>query len=125
MTERLYLSRREAAAACGKSEDTIRRYDRSGRFPGRHVTAGGVTVYPLADLVAAGLLDPAALFDPSVTSEPAAGRVGGTSSDGELAAAHADLAVARARIADLTAWIDRQHGEIEFLRGLVQRSVVV
>ena len=118
MTERLYLSRREAAAACGKSEDTIRRHDRSGRFPGRQVAGDGTVLYPVSDLVTAGLLDPAALSAPPVEL------AGGDRSHGEMAAAQAELAAAKTRIADLTAWIDRQNGEIDFLRNLVQQSAV-
>ncbi len=58
----------EAAALCGVSIDTVRRYRKAGRFP-RCVRVGdGANAawrIPLEDLVAAGLYDPGAPAGPT------------------------------------------------------------
>jgi hypothetical protein len=59
MSETIYLSRQEVVDRDGKSDSSIRRADREGKLPGRKIReSGGAVVYPLAELVAAGLIDP-------------------------------------------------------------------
>ena len=117
--DRLFLTRREAAAACGVSEDTLRRDQRLGRLPHTRSGADGAVLYAVADLVALGRLDPRS----GGTGEAA--EVGGRArAERELAAARAELAVAQARIADLSAWIERTEGEVAFLRSLLAKAPV-
>lgn len=50
---RLFLTRKEAAAACGVSEDTIRRSKESGRLKAKKTGAtGGKELYSIAALTA-------------------------------------------------------------------------
>lgn len=58
MSEATYLTKKDAAAACGCSEATIQRYRRNGKFPNARTGSSGALEVPVADLVAAGLLDP-------------------------------------------------------------------
>ncbi|HVX23312.1 MAG TPA: helix-turn-helix domain-containing protein [Acidimicrobiales bacterium] len=114
--DRLFLTRREAAAACGVSEDTLRRDQRSGKLPHTRSGADGAVLYAVADLVALGRLDPR-----SGAGEPV--EVGGrVRAERELAAARAELAAAQARIAGLSAWIERTEGEVAFLRSLLAKA---
>ncbi|MEU2856727.1 helix-turn-helix domain-containing protein [Streptomyces syringium] len=53
--ERPRLTQREAAAACGVSPTTIRRYREAGRLPGAQRQPGGGWLIPVEDLLAAGL----------------------------------------------------------------------
>ncbi|HVX21280.1 MAG TPA: hypothetical protein VHB02_08030 [Acidimicrobiales bacterium] len=75
-------------------------------------------LYAVADLVAAERLDP--LMAPA----PAAEVLGQDTSDRELAMARQELAVAQARIAELSAWITRTEGEVAFLRSLLANGRV-
>lgn len=59
-TPRLFLTRKEAAEACGVSEDTIRRAKESGRLRAKKTGAkGGKELYSIAALEAwfEGLID--------------------------------------------------------------------
>lgn len=50
---RLFLSRREAAAACGVSEDTLRRAKEAGRLKAKKTgPKGGKELYSIAALTA-------------------------------------------------------------------------
>jgi hypothetical protein len=53
-----YVTQEDAAALCGRSYDTIRRYRRQNRLPNSRSRADGVIEVAVADLVAVGLLDP-------------------------------------------------------------------
>jgi DNA-binding transcriptional MerR regulator len=113
MADPIFISRKEAAALCHRSEDTLRRYDRAGRLPNRRVGDDGAVHYAVADLVAIGLLDPLAADGPlaEVASHSRAER--------ELAVARTELAVAEARIEELLARVERADEEVAFLRRLL------
>jgi transposase len=64
MTEAKYLTREEAAAVTGCSIDTLRRDQRMNKFPNVRTRRDGVVEIPVADLVAAGRLDPLAVDTP-------------------------------------------------------------
>ena len=66
MSESRYLTREEAAIACGVSIDTLRRDQRLGKLPQVRTCADGVVEIPVSDLVAAGRLDPLATDAPLV-----------------------------------------------------------
>lgn len=112
MAEPLFINRRTAAVLCGCSVYTLRRYDRDGKLPNRRVGDDGVVLYPAADLVAAGLLDP--------TSVP-----GGPGIDRSSNAAPTDLrrrlAEVEARNAELTARLARAEDEVAFWRDAYSR----
>jgi DNA-binding transcriptional MerR regulator len=117
MVEPLFINRRTAAVLCGCSTYTLRRYDRDGKLPRRQVGDDGAVHYTVDDLVAAGLLDPLA-------AGPALETVNSELHDSGPDVAHTELAVAQARIAELTARLARAEDEVVFLRELIQRSAV-
>lgn len=108
-----WVTQEEAAALCGKAYDTIRRYRREQKLPRSRKGAGGAVEVPVADLVAAGLLDPTAAGDNAaeVATRSRAER--------DLAAARQDLAVLTARLDAATERAERAEAEIAFLRSLV------
>jgi hypothetical protein len=97
-TER-FVTRREAAALCRCSYDSIRRRQAEGAYPNA-VERDGAWVIPVSDLVAAGDLDPTAPVEASPADRDA---VGGD-------AVH---------IARLEAALAAAESEIEFQRGLL------
>ena len=58
MYEPTYLTQDEAAAACGKAKDTMRRYRRDGRLANSRPRPDGTVEVAVSDLVAANPLDP-------------------------------------------------------------------
>lgn len=113
MVESSYLVRKAAAAVCGCSEDTLRRDQRAGKLPHTRRGSDGSVVYAVADLVAAGRLDPLA-------ADESVGEVAGRSrSERDLTDARTELAVARARIAELSVRVERAEGEVAFLRSML------
>jgi len=117
--DRHILTRREAAAACGVSEDTLRRDQRMGRLPHTRSSSDGAVLYAIADLVALGRLDPR-----SGGAGEAAEAGGRARVERELATARTELAVAQARITHLSAWIERTETEVAFLRSLCAKDPV-
>lgn len=118
MVQPKFLSRKEAAEACGCSEDTLRRDQRQGKLPRTRLGDDGVTRYAAADLVAVGRLVP---------EPPPANDASGPERrrpDGDLAAAQTELAVAQARLAELSSRIERDQEEIALLRSLLARDRV-
>lgn len=111
--ESTVLTRKEAAVACGCSEDTLRRDQRLGRLPNTRRGSDGSILYVVADLVAAGRLGKSEATGPVVEV------VGRSRAERDLVAARTELAVANARITELSARIERQEDEITFLRSLV------
>jgi hypothetical protein len=97
-TER-FVTRREAAALCGCSYDSIRRRQAEGAYPHAE-ERDGAWVIPVSDLVAAGDLDPTA----PVEAPPADRDSGGGDA---------------VRIARLEAALAAAESEIEFQRGLL------
>jgi hypothetical protein len=102
--------RKEAAAICGRSVTTIRRYQRDGKLPAE--VKDGCTRYTQADLVACGLLKvvPAVAplqAVPALPVEPTA-----VQASTDVAVLVAKLEAAETRIGELT-------GEVTFLRSLV------
>lgn len=113
-----FLTRKEAAAACGCSENTLRRDQREGKLPNARQNDDGATLYAVSDLVAIGRLDPLA------ATGPVQQVVGYDRTGSELAAARQELAAARARIADQASWIARVEDEVAFLRSLLAKGQV-
>lgn len=108
-----YLTRREAAAACGVSFDTIRRRIKAG-MPAEE--QDGVIVVAVADLVAHGLLDPLA------AGGDITGAVAKDRTERQLEEAQHALAVAGARVVWLEARLAEYQDETKFLRGLVKTA---
>lgn len=116
MSESTYVTRNEAAALCGCNYDTIRRAEKKGRLPNTRQRADGTTEIAVADLVAAGMLDPlAARAD--VTE--LAGR---SRAERDLTAVRQELVVANTQLAGLTDRLTRQDEEIAFLRSLLKKA---
>mgnify|MGYP001274232108 CR=1 FL=1 len=116
MSESTYLTRKEAAALCGCNYDTIRRAEKKGRLPNTRRRGDATTEIAVADLVAAGLLDP---FAARADVAEIAGR---SRAERDLVAARQELAVAQARIAGLTDRLARQDEEIAFLRAMLNKA---
>ena len=117
MSEPRYLTQEEAAAACNKHKDTIRRYRYDGKLPW-DTRDDGVVLVAVADLVTAGLLDPLAADGPV---EQVAQR---SRAERDLLAARQDLAVAHTRLDALTERLARADEEIAFLRALLENAAV-
>lgn len=116
MSESVYLTRREAAALCGRHVDSIRRAEKKGLLPHTREREDSTIEVAVADLVAAGLLDPlAARGDVSELA-------GRNRAERDLTAARQELAVADARLAGLTDRVTRQDEEIAFLRALLKKA---
>lgn len=110
-----WVTQQEAAALCGVSFDTIRRYRRQNRLPRSRVRPGdGAIEVPVADLVSAGLLDPMA-------AGADAGEIATRSrAERDLAAARQELAVLGARLDAAAERAARAEAEVAFLRSLVK-----
>lgn len=111
-----FLTRKEAAAVCECSENTLRRDQREGRLPQARLGDDGATLYAVSDLVAIERLDP--LTAPGAVHEV----VGYDRTGSELAVARRELASAQARIADQASWIARIEDEVAFLRSLLAKG---
>lgn len=109
MSEPTPLTRKEAAALCGRSVTTIRRYQREGKLPKE--TADGRVVVTAADLVACGLLDPSARAE-ALTTPVVPDQASVAIDRTEVAVLTAKLEAAEVRITEL-------HSEVGFLRSLV------
>lgn len=116
MSETAYLTRKEAAALCGCHVDSIRRAEKKGLLPHTRQHRNGSTQIAVADLVAAGMLDPLAART-DVTE--VAGR---SRAERDLTAVRQELAVAYTQIAGLTDRMTRQDDEIAFLRALLKKA---
>jgi hypothetical protein len=113
-----WLSRRDAAAACGCHVDTIRRYEKRGELPNKQVRNGTVLI-PVSDLVAAGLLDPLANDD---RIEQVAHR---SRTERELAAARQEIAVLTVRLDGARARAERAEADVAFFKQLVASKAVL
>ncbi len=113
MSETRYLTRRDAAAACGCHVDTIRRAEAANRLPNRRARADGTIEIPVADLVGAGLLDPLAAGDglPELVTR--------SRSERDLLDARQQVAVRDVTINELRVQLEVARDEIAFLRRLV------
>ncbi len=107
-----FVTQREAADLARCSKDTIVRTRQAGRLPHARLD-GHRWMIPIADLVVAGIYDPAAGAMPGALS--AAPEQPG---DPCAAPVSMDLARAQARIAALEDLVARQDGELAFLRQL-------
>ncbi len=106
------VTQREAADLARCSKDTIVRTRQAGRLP--HARLDGHTwMIPVADLVVAGLYNPATGATPA-TPTPAPAE---PESQGAVPASM-ELARAQARIAALEDLVARQDDELRFLRQL-------
>jgi hypothetical protein len=90
------VTRSEAASLCHVSKDTIRRRQADGAFPNAEELDGAWRI-PVADLVAAGLIDPWAVGDD-------------TQSD------VSEVPDLQHRVAELARLLERERDEVEFLR---------
>jgi len=119
--ERPRFSLKEAAAACGVSLSTIRRYREGGRFPGAERADSGWTI-PLEDLLSAGLRVNA----PSGPDEQPSDAVSDLSEGerarllGELAEARHAQALAEADARHLRETVARQDVHLGDLRRAMQ-----
>ena len=111
-----WVTQEEAAALCGRSYDTIRRYRRDKKLPRSRSGAGGAVEVPVADLVAAGLLDPTA------AGGNAAEVATRSRAERDLVCARQDLAVLTARLDAAIERAERAEAEIAFLRSLVKTT---
>ncbi|MDA8358320.1 MAG: hypothetical protein M0Z95_18980 [Actinomycetota bacterium] len=106
------VTQREAADLARCSKDTIVRTRQAGRFP-RARLDGHTWMIPIADLVVAGLYDPATGAVPDTpTRAPAESECAGAPPTSM------ELARAQARIAALEDLVARQDAELAFLRQL-------
>ena len=107
MYEPTYLTQDEAAAACGKAKDTIRRYRRDGRLPNSRPRPDSTVEVAVSDLVGANLLD-RLLATADVSEIATRSRV-----ECDLIAARQDFAVVESRegqdIFLFTVTVDRQN----------------
>lgn len=93
MSESAYVTKVQAAALCGVSPATIQRHRREQKLPNSRRRQGdGALEVAVADLVAAGLLDPLA------AKGDVADLIGRSDADRDLAAVRTELAVARAQV---------------------------
>lgn len=118
MSETVYLTKKDAAAACGCSEATIQRYHREGRLPNARYGASGKLEVPVPDLVAAGLLDPLAATSDVIEI---AGR---SRTERDLVTARQDLAVARAEVEACQRQLAAAREDITFLRSLLTKAAL-
>jgi hypothetical protein len=116
MSEPRYLTRREAAAVCGRHIDTIRRAERDG-LASRKRPDGTIEI-AVADLVEFGLLDPL------VDTTDIAGAVAQSRVERERDEALQALAVELTRNELLEARVADLRDETAFLRGLVRKQPV-
>lgn len=108
-----WVAQEEAAALCGCSYDTIRRYRRLKKLPRSRRRADGTVEVPVADLVAAGLLDPLrAGGDVDVLAAR-------SRAERDLVVTRQELAVTTARLEAEAARAARAEGEVAFLRRLL------
>jgi hypothetical protein len=103
----------EAAALCGVSIDTVRRYRKAGRFP-RCVRVGDGTNaawrIPLEDLVASGLYVPGAPAEPVAASLPIATATSEPSGRPPVAAADDDDRLAETQ--EQVRWLREQNEQL-------------
>jgi hypothetical protein len=104
------LTQRAAADLCSVHRDTIRRRRRQGELPNSRQRSDGTVEVAVADLVAAGLLDP--LAAPDVVQQLPSGSRAAL----ELTVARMELAVTAERLAQLTDRLARAEKEVLFLR---------
>ncbi len=110
-----WVAQEEAAALCGRSYDTIRRYRRNNKLRSRTRADGAVEV-PVVDLVACGLLDPL------LAREDVAGLATKSRAERDLVAARQELAVLSARLEAATARAERAERETRVLQQLLEGS---
>jgi len=109
-----WVTRKEAAALCAVHVDTIRRYVDDGRLPRSRKNAKGVVEVPVADLVAAGLLDPMASGD-NVAEVATRSRA-----ERDLIAARQELAVVTARFDAAVVRAERAEADVAWLRARIE-----
>ena len=109
------VTQRQAAELAGCSKDTIIRARLAHRFPRAYLDQH-TWMLPVGDLVAAGLYDPAAASETSVT------RSGHDQNSASLT--NMELARAQARISALEDLVARQDDELRFLRQLATETLV-
>ena len=100
----------------GKSEDTLRRDNRQGKFPNTE-KRDGVTFYAIVDLVANKLLDP-------LRADVAPELAGRSRAERDLAEARQQLAVLRTELEAARALAAHHVDEIKFMRQLFKTREV-
>jgi hypothetical protein len=114
MSEATYLTRDEAAIACGVHVDTIRRDQREGEYPNARQRPDGKWEIPVSDLVAKGRLNPMAANAPHVeiVTKPRIER--------EVFDLRLQLSQQSGVVLSLEGMLARADEEIKFLRGLLR-----
>ncbi|MFJ3630467.1 hypothetical protein ACIPQ3_30685 [Streptomyces albidoflavus] len=94
------FSQRDAAAACGTTVTTIRRWRQAGKTPNAY-QVDGAWMYPLADLLAAGAtVNPPSPPDPPAPSAGGEGSGSAAAGEGEEATLRAELARVRGELTE-------------------------
>jgi len=99
-TDQRYLTQNEACALCGCDYSTIKRHRVAGHFPGvrRRGDPNGTYEIPVADLILAGLWNPA-----DVDEDDAAAAIGRTKAERRLEETRLALERSNARVESLLA----------------------
>ena len=116
MYEPTYLTQDEAAVACGKSKDSIRRYRREGRLPNSRQRPDGTAEVAVSDLVTAGLLDP--LLGMADVTEFA----GRSRAERDLVAARHELAMVGSRLDAAREALHSAGEQIDFMRSTLRKA---
>ncbi|MFA5566524.1 MAG: hypothetical protein WC184_10915 [Acidimicrobiia bacterium] len=111
-----FVTFRVAAELCGCDISTIRRANKAEKLPNTRKNKSGAWEVPLADLVAAGMLDPLA------SNTDVAEILGRSRNERDLVMARQDLALANAEIEALKESLSRSDDEIAFMRGLLTKA---
>jgi septal ring factor EnvC (AmiA/AmiB activator) len=107
------LTRKQAADLLGCSVDTIRR--REGKLYPNAALVDGVTLIPLADLIAAGHYTPAATEDLAQT-------IARVRDDRETQRLREELALTRIHLDNLEQQLRETRAERNFLRRLIEQG---
>jgi hypothetical protein len=117
MSEPAFVTKAQSALLCDRSEATIQRYKRQGDLPNSRYAVDGTLEIAVADLVAAGLLDPLA------AGERVDAAVARHSATRELAQLHQDLAVLQASFDGVSARLSDALDQISYRRSRVPKAV--
>jgi polyhydroxyalkanoate synthesis regulator phasin len=114
MSESRYLTREEASIATGVHVDTLRRDERMGKLPNCRKRDDGRTEILVADLVAAGRLDPLASDAPLVEI------VMKSKTERELVESQRRVAMLEAELDHQREQLNHLREEVKFLRSLLR-----
>ncbi len=118
MSESRYLTREEASIATGMSIDTLRKDQRDGKLPNCRKRANGVVEILVADLVAAGRLDPLA------TDAPIVEIVTKSKTERDLLEARQRVELLQAELNNKREQLQRMEEDVKFLRSMLRERKV-